>query len=230
MARVLVRLPNLVTLLFSLTLVAGFKLLNDRFHWSSAPSFSLSEWNDVLVLLSFLSTLLFIFTAWLGFNILIEQVPYKDSFNRFLFDAARFSAVFPILMWSFLAENPTHFQVFTFGLASWHLAMALWFVWPRLLGRTHRSGHSNDLYSHVTASVVYLALGLVYYQFVAKDWATEPNETLRIGLVLGVLIFLISWSVNRLIILQKRLLAEAVEADLPTVQGLKPKAMKSEIN
>ena len=214
MARVLVRLPNLITLLFSLTLVAGFKLLNDRFHWSTAPSFTLTEWNDVLVLLSFLSTLLFIFTAWLGFNILVERVPYKDSFNRFLFDAARFSAMFPLLMWSFLAET-THYQVFAWGLASWHLAMAVWYAWPMLFSRVHRTGHSNDMLSHVVASVLYFGLGLAFNHLIAKAETSALNETLRIGLVLATQAVVVGWSVNRLVILQKRLLAEATEAEVP---------------
>lgn len=212
MARVLIRLPNLITLLFSLTLVAGFKLLNDRFHWNTAPSFTLTEWNDVLVLLSFLSTLLFIVTAWLGFNILVERVPYQDSFNRFLFDAARFSAMFPLLMWSFLAET-THYQVFAWGLAAWHLAMVAWYGWPMLISRIHRTGHSSDMLSHVVASTLYFGLGLAFHQLITKAETPVPNETLRIGLVLATQAVVVGWSVNRLVILQKRLLAEARESE-----------------
>lgn len=37
--KVLVRLPNLITLFFSLSLVTGFRLLNDHFHWNTDPQF-----------------------------------------------------------------------------------------------------------------------------------------------------------------------------------------------
>jgi len=216
LSKVLIRLPNLITLFFSLTLVTGFRLLNDRFHWNTAPSFDITEWNDVLVLISFLTTLLFIVTAWLGFSVLIERVPYQGSFNRFLFDTARFSAIFPILMWSFLAESPLHFQLYVWGLAAWHFAMALWYIWPMLFGRAHRTGHSIDLNSHIVISVIYFGLGLAYYLLIAKQWATAPNNTLRITLVLITMAAIIIWSVDRLLNLQKRLVQEATPKELTT--------------
>lgn len=216
LSKVLLRLPNLITLFFSLTLVSGFRLLNDRFHWNTAPTFDITHWNDVLVVLSFLATLLFIVTAWLGFSVLIERVPYQGSFNRFLFDTARFSALFPLLMWSFLAESPAHFQVFVWGLSAWHFAMTIWYVWPVLFSSTNRTGHSADLKSHATISAVYFGLGLIYYLLVAKQWATEPNEGLRISLVLITLGTISFWSISRLRGLQKRLLSEAAPKAVTT--------------
>ncbi|GAB2558148.1 hypothetical protein [Spirosoma aerophilum] len=218
LSKVLVRLPNLITLFFSLTLVTGFRLLNDRFHWNTGPTFDITKWNDVLVLVSFLTTLLFIVTAWLGFSVLIERVPYKDSFNRFLFDTARFSALFPLLMWSFLAESPSQFQVYTWGLATWHLVMAVWYIWPTLFGQSQRTGHSADMLSHVIICAVYYALGIAYYLLIARQWDTEPNDSLRIALVLLTLATIVFWSINRLRSLEKRLVTEALpkEKELTT--------------
>ncbi|QHV95976.1 hypothetical protein [Spirosoma endbachense] len=216
LSKVLVRLPNLITLFFSLTLVTGFRLLNDRFHWNTSPTFDITVWNDVLVLVSFLTTLLFIVTAWLGFSVLIERVPYQGSFNRFLFDTARFSALFPLLMWSFLAESPSHFQVFVWGLATWHLVMAIWYLWPVIIKNTSRTGHSSDMLSHVIISGIYYALGLAYYLLIATKWDTAPNQSLRIGLVLVTMAVIAFWSVNRLRNLEKRLVNESAPKQLTT--------------
>jgi hypothetical protein len=216
LSKVLIRLPNLITLLFSLTLVTGFRLLNDHFHWNTAPSFEYTRLNDWLVLLAFITTLFFIVTAWLGFSVLMERVPYKGSFGRFLFDTARFSAMFPLLMWSFLAESPIQFQVYVWGLASWHLVMTLWYVWPIVFNHTNRTGHSSDMISHGVISGVYFVLGLVFYLLVARNWETDPSPVLRPVLVLVTLGTVITWSANRLLSLQKRLQTEAAAKELTT--------------
>lgn len=215
LSKVLMRLPNLITLFFSLTLVTGFRLLNDRFHWNTAPDFDITDWNDVLVLASFLTTLVFIVTAWLGFSVLIERVPYHGSFGRFLFDTARFSAIFPLLMWSFLAEKPEHFHVYTFGLACWHLAMTIWYAYPYLTQRgTSPTGHVSDLRSHGMISLSYFILGFLSYTLVAKTWPTDPKPGLHIGMVLLTLSVIIVWSVNRLLNLQGRLVNEVKAKEL----------------
>jgi hypothetical protein len=213
LSKVLVRLPNLITLFFSLTLVTGFRLLNDRFHWNTSPSFDFTVWNDVLVVVSFLTTLFFIVTAWLGFSVLMERVPYQGSFNRFIFDTARFSALFPILMWSFLAESPHHFQLYVWALSTWHFAMTIWYVWPIVFNHSNRTGHSSDLNSHAIICAVYFVLGLAYYLLIKKRWETDPNDTLRITLVLVTLASIFFWSLNRLLGLQKRLVNEAAHKE-----------------
>ncbi|WP_426061841.1 hypothetical protein [Hymenobacter sp. B1770] len=210
--KVLVRLPNLITLFFSLTLVTGFRLLNDHFHWNTSPTFDTSSWHDAIVLISFLVTLVFIITAWLGFSTLIERVPYAHSFNRFLFDAARISALFPIIMWSFLADNPTKYQVFVWGLAGWHLFMTSWYVWPLLLGKGSRTGHRSDLTSHALISAIYFGLGLAFYKLVAQPWPTNPQPNLQLGLVCLTLAVVAVWSVSRLLSLQRRLQREPLAA------------------
>jgi hypothetical protein len=209
LSKVLLRLPNLITLLFSLTLVTGFRLMNDRFHWNTSPTFDITQWNDTLILLSFLTTFLFIVTAWLGFSVLIERVPYKDNFNRFLFDTARFTALFPLLMWSFTVEFPEKYQLYIWGLSAWHLIMTIWYLWPILFSHSQRTGYSSDLKSHATIMVIYFILGLAYYLFIAKDWANTPNQTMRVALVLLTLFTIIFWSIRRLRNLQSRLILEA---------------------
>lgn len=216
LSKVLVRLPNLITLLFSLTLVTGFRLLNDRFHWNTAPTFEFTRLNDLLVLFSFITTLFFVVTAWLGFSVLMERVPYKGSFSRFLFDTARFAAMFPLLMWSFLAESPLQFQIYAWGLAGWHLVMTIWYVWPIVFNHTNRTGHSSDLISHAVISVVYFSLGLIFYLLIASKWETDPSPVLRPVLVLVTLASVIIWSANRLRNLQNRLISEAAAKELTT--------------
>jgi len=205
LSKVLTRLPNLITLFFSLTLVTGFRLLNDRFHWNTSPAFDITHWNDILILLSFLATFLFIITAWLGFSILIEIVPYKDNFHRFLFDTARFAALFPLLMWSFTVDSPEKYQVFIWGLSAWHLSMTLWYLWPVLLKQAQRTGHSSDLISHASITAIYFILGLTYYLLVAKDWKTAPNETMRVALDFLSIFTVIFWSVSKVRQIQNRL-------------------------
>jgi len=208
LSKVLIRLPNLITLLFSLILVNGFRLMNDRFHWNTSPTFDITQWNDTLILLSFLTTFLFIITAWLGFSALIERVPYKENFNRFLFDTGRFAALFPINMWCFTVENPEKFQVYIWGLSAWHLIMTLWYLWPLLFKQSQRTGFSSDLKSHATIMVIYFILGLIYYVLIAKEWTNAPNETMRVGLDLLTMFTIIFWSVTRLRSLQSRLISE----------------------
>lgn len=209
LSKVLIRLPNLITLLFSLTLVNGFRLMNDHYHWNTSPTFDFTNWNDTLILLSFLTTLIFIITAWLGFSVLIERVPYKDNFNRFLFDTVRFSALFPILMWCFTIGTPEKYQVYIWGLSAWHFIMTLWYLWPLLFKQSQRTGFSSDLKSHATIMVIYFILGLIYYLIIAIEWTNAPNETMRVGLDLLTMFTIIFWSVNRLRSLQSRLISEA---------------------
>lgn len=209
LSKVLIRLPNLITLLFSLTLVNGFRLMNDHYHWNTSPTFDITNWNDTLILLSFLTTFLFIITAWLGFSVLIEKVPYKDNFNRFLFDTVRFAALFPILMWCFTIDSPEKYQVYIWGLSAWHLIMTLWYLWPVLFKDSQRTGFSSDLKSHATIMLIYFILGLVYNVFIAKEWTNAPNETVRVGLDLLTMFTIIFWSIIRLRSLQSRLISEA---------------------
>ncbi len=208
--RVAQRIPNLLTLFFSISLVLGFSSLATYFDWRTAPSFSIREWPDVLVLLSFVVTLYFVVSVWLAFSVLLERNPYKLSFGRFYFDAARFGLMFAILMWSFLAGQPAHFQYYVFGLAFWHGMMAAWYIGQmRASTDSVRQERKRDLYTHGLTSLLYLVLAAVYYAAVARQWTDGQSQWLYIGLTLLTLAIVSLLTTRRLSELKARVLLES---------------------
>jgi hypothetical protein len=208
--RVALRIPNLLTLFFSISLVLGFSSLANHFNWRTDPSFDIRDWADVLVLLGFLTTLYFVTSVWLAYSVLLERNPYALSFGRFYFDAARFGLMFAILMWSFLAGQPAQFQHYIFGLAFWHLMMAAWYV--NQMRATEGSAHAErrrDLRIHGLSCLVYFVLGVVYYYAVASTWVEGQTSWLYVGLVLLTYAVLIISTSRRLSDLRSRVMHES---------------------
>jgi hypothetical protein len=208
--RILQRLPNLLTLFFSLTLVTGFRTLGDRFHWNSAPSFDLTSWADVLVMAGFITTLFFIVSVWLAFSVLIERNPYTLSFGRFYFDVARFAMLFALLNFAFLADKPAEFHAYIFAMMGWHLLMAGWYMYQISIAPANvRSERSLDLRIHGGAAVIYAILGIVYYLTISRQWEVSQPQTLQGLLVLLTYAIIIGWSYWRLVDLRHRLVTDA---------------------
>jgi hypothetical protein len=208
--RVTQRIPNLLTLFFSISLVLGFSSLANQFNWRTAPSFDIRVWNDVLTLLGFATTLYFVISVWLAFSVLVERNPYTLSFGRFYFDAARFGLMFAILMWSFLAGVPPYFHYYIFGLAVWHLMMVLWYVnGVRNTSGDLRSERMRDLAIHGLGVLVYAILGIAYYVSVARSWVDGQSQTLYVSFVLVTLAVVVWRTSRRLSELRTRVMQES---------------------
>lgn len=209
-SRVAQRIPNLLTLFFSISLVSGFSSLANYFEWRTAPSFDIRDWSDVLVLVGFATTLYFVISVWLAFSVLLERIPYSLNFGRFYFDAARFGLMFAILMWSFLAGQPAHFHHYIFGLAAWHVLMASWYALQ--LRSTQGSVHverGRDLRIHGLGFLIYAALGVVYYFVVAQAWQESQAQMLYVALVLLTFVIVIARTSTRLLDLRTRVVHES---------------------
>ena len=211
-SRVLQRLPNFLTLFFSISMVRGFGLLSDYYHWSTDPVFDIRDVSHVMLLLSYATTLYFVVSVWLAFNVLIERNPYTLNFGRFYFDVARFALMFALLMWSFLVAQPSKFQWYIFGLAVWHLLMAGWYVLQvRSADGDVRRERSRDLRIHGTVSGVYFVIGAIYVVLVAARWDASQPVGLQIGLAVVTFLVVIVWTSQRLAELRMRLLREAAQ-------------------
>jgi hypothetical protein len=211
--RVTQRIPNLLTLFFSISLVLGFSSLANYFEWRTAPSFDIRDPRDVLVMLGFATTLYFVISVWLAFSVLVERNPYTLSFGRFYFDAARFGLMFAILMWSFLAGEPPYFQHYVFGLAAWHLLMALWYVnQQRGTEGEVRDERMRDLRIHGLGALIYAVLGSAYYLTVARSWVDGQAQTLYVAFVLLTFTVVVLRTSRRLSELRARVLHDSMEA------------------
>ena len=88
--RVAQRIPNLLTLFFSISLVLGFSSLATYFDWRTAPSFSIREWPDVLVLLSFHRHIVFRGLGLAGIQCFARAQPVQVEFRALLFRCGTF--------------------------------------------------------------------------------------------------------------------------------------------
>lgn len=209
-SRIVQRMPNLLTLFFSISLVQGFKALSDYYHWTTDPVFNFRDVSHLMMLLSFATTLYFVVSVWLAFNVLIERNPYSLSFGRFYFDVARFALMFALLMWSFLVVQPGKFHWYILGFGAWHLLMAIWYAGQRQTAQGDaRRERGRDLRIHGTVSAMYFVLGALYWWLVAARWEASQPVALQIGLALAVFLIVIVWTTQRLADLRMRLLAEA---------------------
>jgi hypothetical protein len=203
--RFLQRLPQFVQFFFPLTLITGFREFGDRFDWMTQPSFNMAEPADVLIAASFLVTIFWVVTDWIGYNWLIERVPYTLGLSRFYFDVARFSLMFAIVNFSFLAGEGTSYHYYIFALALWHVAMLGWHV-TRIVGSPSegRSDRLADARGHGMRFLTFFVLGIVYFfgvSFRAEGVALEPLHYALVGLTL---LAIIGWNAIRLTELKGR--------------------------
>lgn len=222
--RFLQHLPQLITLFFSITLVNGFRLLADQFHWSTGPTFNLFSLPQFLLAVSFGVTMFWIVTAWLGYSLLIERHPYTLNFARFFLDIIRFSLMFALLNFAFLAGTPGSYHIFLLTLTLFHMIVLGWYR-AELRGaseprqqREWRSGARN----HAARVLTYGALGLVYYAGVAARPGAALAETLHVGIVALTCGALVVWNVRRLAELKALALREAAPASTAAHSAQQP--------
>ena len=117
LARYLMRLPTLITFFFSVMLVTFFRELAVIFQLSTDPKFDWSTPADALILISFLATLFFVVAVWLAYSLLIERFPYTLDYGLFYFDVARFSVLYLVFSFAFLAGHPPSYIYYIVALA-----------------------------------------------------------------------------------------------------------------
>ena len=213
-ARFTGRLPNLITLFFSLTLVNAFRLFADFYHWPTAPTFDFGNPAQVSVAVSFIVTIFWVATAWLSWSMLVERFPYTLHLGRFFFDIFRFSVMFAIMNFLFLAAKPESFQWYIFSFAFFYLMMAVWYV-LRLRSapdKARRDEWAGDARGHALRTLTFLVLGVIYVVGVAAQPAASYAPALRWALVLLTFVAVVVWSVERLRDLVGRALAESPAA------------------
>lgn len=209
-ARFLQRLPQFITLFFSITLVNGFRIFADTFHWSTQPTFDFRDPSQLMVAASFILTLFWVVTAWLGYSLLIERYPYTLHFSRFFFDVARFVIMFALINFSFLAGKAESYHIFVFTLAISHLLMTGWHIEQirNAEGIEQRRERQSDARGHALRFFTYLLLGLLYYFGVAVRSGEGFSEAVHYGIVVMTLVAMTVWNVKRLSELKEYALKE----------------------
>lgn len=209
--RFLQRLPQFITLFFSLTMVNAFRLLADTYSWPTGPQFDLSNSSHVLIALSFSATLFWIVTAWLGYSLLTERYPYTLDLYRFLFDVVRFSMIFALMNLAFLAGRIESYHNFILTLGLWHALMAGWYLWRlhEIKDVARHQETQRDAASHGMRFATYLILGVAYYFGVATRVTDPSAEILRYIIVAATLLLMMWWNIRRIRDFKERLVREA---------------------
>jgi hypothetical protein len=213
-SRFLPHLQQFVTMFFTFTMVGYFKNFSDTFHLTTNPSIDFRNVSQVLILISFIVTLYWIVTAWLGYNMLIERHPYTMDLGHFFFDVARFSLLNFIMSFAFLAGSITSFQVYIFALALWHAMMIGWYIVQagNATNSAAKGEARKDMASHGVRFSTYFILGLIYYFAVATQ-PDQPNAQLYRCVIAGaVFLITIVWNSRRIVEIRARGLADMLPA------------------
>jgi hypothetical protein len=199
-ARYLQRLPTFITFFFSVMLVAVFNHLAAIFNWTTGPTFDIRNGNDDLIVVSFLATLFFVVSVWLAFSLLIERFPYTLDYTMFFFDVVRFSVLFMIYNFAFLAGNPPYYWYYIVMLGVFHLLMAGWHTYRlRAIQREERVERIADIRGHLIRVGSYFLLAIIYIVLVTVRWQeTQPFE-LHAILVIITSALVVYWNVLRLL-------------------------------
>ncbi len=199
LARYLQRLPTLITFFFSVMLVTVFRELSATFGWTTEPSFDIGNLGHVLIALSFVATLFFVVTVWLSYSLLIERFPYTLDYTVFFFDVARFSVLFMIFNFAFLAGHPPHYLYYPAMVSAFHLLMAAWHGHRlRHVAGPERAERAGDVSGHLLRAGTYALLAACYYVIVTLRWASSEPWLLHALLVVATSGLLIYWNARRL--------------------------------
>ena len=199
LARYLQRLPTLITFFFSVMLVTFFRELMVTFNLSINPTFDWSTPGHALIIVSFIATLFFVVAVWLSYSLLIERFPYTLDYSVFLFDVARFSVLYMIFSFSFLAGHPPNYYYFMLGLALFHAMMAGWHGYRlRRIQGPERSERAADVRGHLLRSGTYFLLAAIYVVTVTMRWETAQPWAIHTVLVLVTCVLLVFWNARRL--------------------------------
>lgn len=199
LARYLQRLPTLITFFFSVMLVTVFRELSATFGWTTAPSFDIGNLGHVLIALSFVATLFFVVTVWLSYSLLIERFPYTLDYTVFFFDVARFSVLYMIFNFAFLAGHPPHYLAYPAMVSAFHLLMAAWHSYrlPHVAG-AERGERARDVGGHLLRTGTYALLAATYYFTVTMRWEASEPWLLHALLVVVTSGLLVYWNARRL--------------------------------
>ncbi len=216
--RYLQRLPTFVTFFFSIMLVSVFNKLSTVFNWSNGPTFDIRNLSQDLIVIGFIATLFFVVSVWLSFALLIERFPYTLDYTVFFFDVTRFSILFIIFNYAFLAGNPPYYVYYLAMLGVFHLLMAGWHTY-RLRKNQAEEGteRTSDIRGHLMRMGTYFILAILYYVWVALPWAAAKPWVLHAAFVVITSGLLVYWNARRLVEIktkarQAQEAAKAVEA------------------
>lgn len=199
LARYLQRLPTLITFFFSVMLVTVFRELSVIFHWTTAPSFDIRNLSDDLIVVAFVATLFFVVAVWLSYSLLIERFPYTLDYTVFFFDVVRFSVLFMIFNFAFLAGNPPQYVYYILMLSVFHLLMAGWHTNRlRRIEGSERAERAGDIRGHLLRAGTYFLLAVVYYVAVVRPWPATQPWGLHAALVIITSVLLVYWNARRL--------------------------------
>jgi hypothetical protein len=214
--RYLNRLPTLITFFFSVMLVTVFRELSVVFDWTRAPSFRPLDVSHVLIALAFAATLFFVVSVWLSYSLLIERFPYTLDYSVFFFDVARFSVLFMIFNFAFLAGRPPQYLHYLAMLGVFHLMMAGWHGYRlRRIAGAERSERAADVRGHLLRAGTYLALAAAYYVLVTLRWEAAEPWALHTALVVGASALLVYWNARRLGEMKAKVVATQATAPRP---------------
>jgi hypothetical protein len=130
-------------------LVTVFRELSVVFDWTRAPSFRLRR-EPRPDRVAFAATLFFVVSVWLSYSLLIERFPYTLDYSVFFFDVARFSVLFMIFNFAFLAGRPPQYMHYLAMLGVFHLMMAGWHGYRlRHVAGAERSERAADVRGHL---------------------------------------------------------------------------------
>ncbi len=216
LTRYLNRLPTLITFFFSVMLVTVFRELSVVFDWTRAPSFRPLDVSHVLIALAFAATLFFVVSVWLSYSLLIERFPYTLDYSVFFFDVARFSVLFMIFNFAFLAGRPPHYMHYLAMLGVFHLMMAGWHGYRlRRIAGPERSERAADVRGHLLRAGTYLALAVAYYVLVTLRWEAAEPWALHTAFVVGASALLVYWNARRLGEMKAKVVATQAAAPRP---------------
>ena len=198
-ARYLQRLPTFITYFFSIMLVTVFRELSVMFHWTTGPTFDIRNLSHDLIVVGFLATLFFVVSVWLAYSLLIERFPYTLDYTTFFFDVVRFSVLFMIFDFVFLAGNPPYYGYYIVMLGVFHVLMAGWHTYRlRYIQGVERVERIADIRGHMLRMGTYFVLAIIYYVFVALRWQTSQPWGLHSAIVVITSVLLVYWNVRRL--------------------------------
>lgn len=219
LARYLMRLPTLITFFFSVMLVTFFRELAVIFQLSTDPKFDWSTPADALILLSFLATLFFVVAVWLAYSLLIERFPYTLHYGVFYFDVARFSVLYLIFSFAFLAGHPPNYIYYIVALAVWHLMMAGWHAYRlRHIEGAERTERAADVRGHLLRMGTYLILAIIYYFAVVSAWQGSQPWGLHSAVVVITSLLLVYWNARRLSDMRHKAIEASKAAELARTQ------------
>ena len=199
LARYLARLPTFITFFFSVMLVTVFKELASIFAWTTGPSFSILNPAHALITISFLATLFFVIAVWLSYSLLIERFPYTLEYGEFIFDVVRFSVLYMVFNFAFLAGHPPYYFYFIGSLGAFHLLMGGWHAERmRHCEGAERTEHLNDVRGHGMRAGIYFVIAIAYFVTVTLNWQATQSWGVHAAFVVVTSGLLVFWNLKRL--------------------------------